>query len=111
MTTIAILQLVTIATLAAVIYLVQRNRFIVDIQRVADLLTAQLLADYGQDLWMLDERGISGYVRTKYMQMATEWGFPSAAVDRVTSLVGEAIKTAQGDSQPQTVGKGNPFYE
>ncbi len=111
MIAITVLQLATVATLAAVIYLLQHNRFIVDIQRVADLLAAQLLADYGRDIWMLDERGVSEYVRTKYMQMVTEWGFPSAAVDRVASLVGGAIKTAQGDSHPQTMGKGSVFYE
>lgn len=114
MTIIAVLQLATLATLVAGLYLWQRNRFIVDVSRVADLMAAQLLADYGRDLWMLDKGGVTSYARHKYMQMVAEWGLPSAAVDKVASLVWGAIKSAQGvsDSQPDTAAAGgNPFYE
>ena len=115
MTILAVLQVITIGLMLAGLYVWQRNRFIVDISRIADLMTAQLLADYKSDLWLLDAGGVDSYARHKYMQMVTEWGLPSAAVDKVASLVGEAVRVAQGkdDSQPQTVGAGkeNPFYE
>lgn len=114
MTIIAVLQLATIALLVASLYIWQRNRFIVDISRVADLMAAQLLADYGRDLWMLDKGGVTSYARHKYMQMVTEWGLPSAAVDKVVSLAWGAVQAAQGvsDSHPEAVAAGgNPFYE
>lgn len=111
----AVLQLVTIGILLAGLYIWQRNRFIVDISRVADLMTAQLLADYKNELWLLDAGGVDSYARHKYTQMVTELGLPSAAVDKVAGLIWESVKAAQGadKSQPETVDarKGNPFYE
>ena len=102
MTITAILQLITIALLVASLYVWQRNRFIIDAGRIADLMAAQLLADYEGELFVLDSEGVKSYARHKYMQMVTEWGLPSAAVDRIAVLVDERVKLAQGYTEPQT---------
>jgi len=110
MTITAILQLVTIALLIAALYVWQRNRFIIDAGRVADLMAAQLLADYEGELFVLDSAGVKSYARNKYMQMVTEWGLPSAAVDRIADLVNGRVQLAQGHTEPATAVQ-VPIYE
>ncbi len=110
MTTIAILQIITIVLIVAALFIWQRNRFIIDAGRIADLMAAQLLAEYEGGLFILDSDGVKSYARHKYMQMVTEWGLPSAAVGRVEILVNERVKLAQGHTEPETAVQ-VPIYE
>lgn len=111
MTTVAILQIITIFLLVASFYVWQRNRFFLDAERIAHMLASHLLADHEGELFTLDHDGVKKYARHKYMQMVTEWGLPSAAVDRVAQLVANTIAATQGQQTAvSTSGEGNPFY-
>ena len=80
-----------------------------DLERVAEKMAQQLFRDYSDVISILDETTTRGYLRTKYMQLVSEYGLPVKGQERAVFAAWELIRVAQG--APKTEARGFAFYE
>ena len=88
------MQVVILIAIAA--YVIRHWRFRFDVQRMADVMAADLLERYQEDVQQLSEQGTKRYANETYIRYAATFGLPSAPADRVAVMVWEVIKDAQG---------------
>ena len=97
---VVILQACIFALIAA--YVVWHWQYRFDVKRVADVMAADLLEKYQEDVGQLGEHGVKEYATKRYIQLAATFGLPSSPVDKVAGMVWEGVSDAQG-VQPQRV--------
>ena len=95
-------------TLALAWLVLAPGRYLVNTDRIADNLAAQLLKDYQGRLHTLEN--VEGYVREQYMQLVAMWGLPAGAVGKVTRRVLAILQDSQAGFVPDTVQPGFSFY-
>lgn len=106
-TAIAVMQALTLLILLA--YAIWQWRYRFDVGRVADVMAADLMERYRDDLHTLSQKGVRDFARNRYLQLAATFGLPSGLVDVVCDRVAKTIADAQGD-EPQRV-EGVAIYE
>ena len=85
-------------------------RFRFDVGRVADVMAANLINEYGDDVGNLSESGVKEFARKKYFEMALSFGLPTRLTDYVADRVATNIMELQGE-QPQRVSDAPVIYE
>lgn len=81
---------------------VYKWRYRFDVRRVADVMAADLLEKYQDDVGQLGEHGVKEYATQRYIQLAATFGLPSSPADKVAGMVWTVVDNAQG-VQPQRV--------
>ena len=101
--TLLIINFVLILLLALLMaaFVVLRSRYVIDTQRIADLLAARILD--GNEAGRLDEQGTQRALRERYMHLVVTFGMPASAVDAVVSRAWRRIEEAQGTAVNQMV--------
>ena len=94
-----VLTMLLVLLMAA--FVVLRSRYVIDTQRIADLLAARILD--GNEAGYLDEQGTRGALRERYMHLVVSFGMPASAVDAVTNRAWRRIEEAQGTAVNQMV--------
>ena len=98
---ITIFVLILLLALLMALFVVLRSRYVIDTQRIADLLAARILD--GNEAGYLDEQGTRGALRERYMHLVVTFGLPASAIDAVTNQAWRRIEEAQGTAVNQMV--------
>ena len=93
--------LILLLALLMAAFVVLRSRYVIDTQRIADLLAARILD--GNEAGRLDEQGTQRALRERYMHLVVTFGMPASAVDAVVSRAWRRIEEAQGMAVNQMV--------
>jgi len=93
--TLIIMQTITLVFIAAFVAYQWRYRF--DVNRVADTMAANLIGEYGDDIYQLNGQGVQKYAREKYLELAFSVGLPSGLSDHVADRVMAHVKDVQGE--------------
>ena len=83
-------------------FLVWRWRYRFDAGRVADVMAADLIEKYQDDIYQLSEDGVKKYATQRYMEIAASVGLPSAPADFVANRAWDWIAQAQGEQPTRT---------
>ena len=94
-TAIAVMVFILLLMIGSFVMWQWRYRF--DVKRVADVMAADLLERYQEDVTQLSEEGVRKHATQRYIQLAATFGLPMAHTDRVASMVWNTINEAHGE--------------